>query len=199
VNQPSLALLLAAVFCSISSCGGKNGTAPPETPKPTREPPAAASMNPDVHYYKGTSTTTSPDGKTPYGPPADDIVQRTVDRQAGTIVEDVVMAGRDVPTTMRRKGTTLEFDASDEGGTFSGTLTYSGPEWDSWTYALTVGKTGSISGTGKIVDGTIMTDKMFNGPDGKPVAHISEKLAPATAEEFASEKKRLLAMPAPRH
>ena len=194
--------MLAAIALSISGCGSSPTPVTPATPT-TQKPSdgVVGVMKPEVRYYKGTSSVTSPDGKTPYGPPTDDIVQRTVDPQAGTIVEDVISAGKDIPTTMHRVGTTSVFEVSDVAGTFSGKVTFEGPEWqwDSWTYAISLGNTGSLSGTGKLVAGTITTDKMFSGPDGKPSARISETLAPSTADEFASEKKRLLAMPAPQH
>lgn len=152
-----------------------------------------------VHYYKGKVTTTSPDGKTPYGPPTDTVVRRAVDPNAGTIVEDVVSAGSEYPTTMRRIGETSAFEASD-GTTFSGTLNFAGPEWqwDSWTYALAMSdKSGTITGTGRIENGTITTEKLFTPPNGKPSARIVDSLAPSSAEEFEREKARLLALPKP--
>jgi hypothetical protein len=111
----TLPLVLLLVACGAS-------TATPTAPVGADGPIAAS-----VNYYQGTSTTTSPDSSTPCGPPAAVLVRRHVDPAARVIKERVMNDGRAFPTTLRQMEGG-EFRASDEGETFAGTVTFSGPE-----------------------------------------------------------------------
>lgn len=164
------------------------GAATSDVPTTHAEEHAATS----VRYYEGTSTTTSPDGATPYGPPVAVLVRRQVDPAAQRIEEHVINEGRAFPTTLRQTQGE-EFSASDEGETFHGTVTFSGPDWawTSWTYDLTMSDgSGTLRGSGTLSAEGIDTEKMFHGPDGSAQALIVEHLRPideATYERMLSE------------
>ncbi|MFO0745759.1 MAG: hypothetical protein U1F43_08805 [Myxococcota bacterium] len=192
MTRPVLrATLLAAAVALLAACSRK----PPPPPPPLAKVPDGAV----VQAYLGTHSMSSPDGATPYGEPGQVAVRRVIDAKGGVILEEVVWPGEAFPTTLTRTGTTAVFDAKDLAGTFTGTVTFSGPEWhwNAWTYAIDMADgSGKLTGTGQIAaDGTMTTDKLFVGSDGTPKARLRETLAPLPAASFEAERARLLALP----
>jgi hypothetical protein len=160
---------------------------------------APAARSSVVRYYVGSATTTSPDGAQAYGPAITIAARRTVDSAAGTIDEYVVHPGRAFPTRLRRGrdvGSSVAFTATDEADSFSGTVTFAGPDWawTTWTYDLSMRDgSGTLCGEGRSDGATIDTDKLFVGPDGQPRARIREHLAEVDASTFARAESELLA------
>lgn len=184
----------APLLFALSACGTSASTTT-TTPTSTVNEQSGAEIADvpaeTINYYQGTSTTTSPDGSTPYGPPAAVLVRRHVDPAAGIIEESVINNGQAFPTTLTwTQGT--EFSASDEGATFRGTVTFSGPEWawTSWTYDIAMSDgSGTLRGNGSLSADGIHTEKMFHAPDGSAQARIVEALIPideATYDELRS-------------
>ncbi|WAS94805.1 hypothetical protein [Nannocystis punicea] len=154
-------------------------------------PPAVAAT-----YYVGTTTTTSPDGAQPYGPAKTIAVRRTVDSAHDSIEELVVHPGEQFITTLqRRPGDAAVFAAGDRAGSFTGTVTFTGPEWawTAWTYdiAMTDGS-GELQGTGRLTAGSLDTDKLFISPDGQPRARIHEHLEQVDETIYKSTRDQLL-------
>jgi hypothetical protein len=160
--------------------------------------PRAAS----VEWFVGTMTTTSPDGATPYGPPARVAARRAVDPARGAIEEQVVHPGEALPTTtLRRVAGSNRFEATDAAGSFTGTLELRGPEWawDAWSYDLSMADgSGRLRGEGKLTAAGLETEKIFHAPDGRAVVRIVERLERVDAAAFAQARDELLAMPKPR-
>jgi|JI10StandDraft_1071094.scaffolds.fasta_scaffold565675_2 hypothetical protein len=144
-----------------------------------------------VRYYVGSATTTSPDGAHAYGPATTIAARRTIDSAAGTIDEYVVHPGRAFPTHLQRgraAGSGVVFTATDEADSFSGTVTFAGPDWawTTWTYDLAMRDgSGTLRGEGRSDGTTIDTDKLFIDRDGQPRARIREHLAEVDARTFA--------------
>jgi len=165
-------------------------------------PPAVAS-EPAPRYYLGTTTTTSPDGATAYGPPFPVAVRRTLDPRRGTIDEYVVHPGSTHPTHLRRDpgaGPQAIFTAEDDQRSFTGTITFTGPDWawTAWTYAITLSDgSGTLRGSGRADARSITTDKLFHGPDGQPRARIRERLDEVDLPTFTRTRDELLRQPAP--
>ncbi len=164
---------------------------------------APAVRGAEVRYYVGSTTTTSPDGARAYGPASTIAVRRTVDSAAGTIDEHVVHPGRVYPTRLRRSGVAgveVVFAATDDAGSFAGTVTFAGPDWawTTWNYEIVLRDgSGTLRGSGRSVGATIDTDKLFVGPDGQPRARIREHLAEVDARTFARAEGELLGQAAP--
>ncbi|PCC71805.1 hypothetical protein SAMN02745121_03157 [Nannocystis exedens] len=161
-------------------------------PEQSTPPPAVVAT-----YYVGTTATTSPDGSQPYGPAKTIAVRRTVDPAQGSIEELVVHPGEQFVTLLqRRPGDAAVFAASDRAGGFTGTVTFTGPEWawTAWTYdiAMTDGS-GELQGTGRLGERSLDTDKLFVGPDGQPRARIAEHLEQVDEPTYASARDGLLA------
>ena len=171
---------------------------------PACKPSAAATPaeRGDVHYYVGIVTTTSPDGVQAYGPPLTIAVRRTLDVAAATIDEYVVHPGKAYPTRLRRtevRGARVVFVAEDDARSFSGTVTFAGPDWawTAWNYDIVLRDgSGSLRGTGLAADRSIDTDKLFIGPDGQPRARIREHLEEVDAPTFTRTRDELLKTPA---
>lgn len=180
-------LLLALVAALGPACK------PPATAKPvTRD---------ETHYYVGTVITTAPDGVQAYGPELKIAARRGLDADAGTIEEYVVHPGKAYPTRLRRtegSGEGVVFAAEDEARSFSGTVTFTGPDWawTAWAYDIVLRDgSGSLRGTGRADARSIDTDKLFIGPDGQPRARIREHLERVDAPTFTRTRDELLKMP----
>jgi hypothetical protein len=142
--------------------------------------------------------TTSPDGETPYGPPKTVVARRTVSPSEGTISEYVVHPGEEHPSTLTRVGDTNVFRAEDEANTFEGTVTFEGPEWEwtRWTYDIEMSDgSGSVTGTGRLDGNGMETEKVFSGPDGAPVARITEHLEQIDNETCDTRSREVLQTP----
>jgi hypothetical protein len=187
LGQGGLLLLASSTGCAVAA---SEQTAATEseivTPLAVRE----------VVFYVGTSTTTSPDGSTPYGPPVTVIARRTVDPDDGTIRELVVHPGRTFPTTLERVPGTNDFHASDEAGSFTGTLTFSGREWawDAWSYDISMTDgSGALRGRGTRTKVGMDTDKTFFDPSGEPRARMREHFDRVDEATFEAKRAELLA------
>ncbi len=184
---------LASLLLTIAA--GCAPTAPPTAA------PAAQQTQTQTRFYVGTMTTTSPDGAQAYGPPQEIAARRTLDRRAETIDEYVVHPGRAYPTRLRRSGedgTMVVFSAEDEARSFSGTVSFEGPEWawTAWTYDLLLTDgTGTLHGSGSLSAHTIETDKLFVDADGRPQARIGERLEEVDQATFTRKRDALLAAP----
>jgi hypothetical protein len=171
----------------MTACGGAQKAAEPApTPPPPAQvaapPPAPAPPQDSVAFYLGSYTATSPDGKQQFGK-STYVVKRSVLPASRTIVEEVKRDNFASVTTLRQRGDTPVFDVSDATGAFTGTVTFSGNPYgpSSWTYLITITKTGQIiSGTGALTNAGIQTNKLISEANGKESARALEQLAPST-------------------
>ncbi|HEY1100100.1 MAG TPA: hypothetical protein VGF99_14280 [Myxococcota bacterium] len=182
-------ILACSCSCSTTPSTSSSSSSSSSTTSPT---PAATTLPAAVTttYYAGTVTVTSPDGATPYGPPTATAVMRIVDEVAGTITEVTIDDGKRRTTTLKRRGDTDVFDASDDAGSFGGTVTFSST---GWSYALTMtDKSGTITGTATLTPTTLTTAKLFAGPDGAPRAKIVDALTRIDEARYTSTAETLL-------
>ncbi|MEW5850903.1 MAG: hypothetical protein AB2A00_19105 [Myxococcota bacterium] len=159
-----------------------------------KDTPTAGSEQ--VAYYRGNSTSTSPDGSTPFGQAQETLVMRVVSPKENRILEKVRQGGRDFDTTLLRVEGSNKFTATDQGSTFTGTLTFEGQEWawNAWTYDITMADgSGKIEGKGTLGKDGIKTEKYFVAPDGNRQVRIIEELKPITKDEY--EKAMAAATP----
>lgn len=146
----------------------------------------------NTHYYYGEVNTTSPDGKTPYGPVKHSLVKRTIDEKGKTIIEDVMQDGKMFNTKLTQTDKNNVFTATDDAKSFSGTLTFEGEnwKWSNWTYDIEMTNgSGKIVGEGKLTSSGVETTKKFILPDGKEQVLITENLKEITKEEYEKLKK----------
>lgn len=212
-----LSLMTLVVFTGCQSATAPDS--PPSAPAPVASVPAAAipakapsvpagdptataapaqpdPLAPYTTYYVGTSQASSPDGKTPYGPPKVNMAQRVVDPKDGTITETVLDEGVVRTTILRRQGESNRFSATDDAKSFSGVVTFDGApwRWTGWSYDITISEgVGKIVGTATIDETTMRTQKYFIGPDGNKSVQIVDILKVVSKEEYdkalASQKK----------
>ena len=179
--------IVTFVLCaSISACAGASAA--------EGEGEGEGEGEPEVAFYVGTVTVTDPNTGASFGPPQDTVVKRTDDTFAGTIVEEVLDGTDTIITTMTRRGNTNVFDASDDGATFTGTLTYTGTPgaFSGWTYAIVLTDgSGAIEGSATIDALGIATDKTFRDPDGLARARIQDALSAVDEATYAAEHDRL--------
>lgn len=139
-----------------------------------------------AEYYYGTSTTTSPDGKINYGPPAMTLVRREVHPSDERIVETATRSGRTVVTTLEQQKGGL-FTASASDNSVSGSIEFEGDDWQwrSWRYALELGDgSGTIVGGGRIDGKWLESDRYLVAPNGERRSRVIDRLARITQEEY---------------
>ena len=179
----STCLILFSALTLLAACA--SGPATQTESAPATAP--AAKQAPAPTYYSGAVMTTSPDGEQPLGPPVKVLAKRQLLPAENKIVEEVWHSGRHIVTTLLRKEGGL-FSASDAGGSFSGTLTFSGDDWDwsAWTYDIQLSDgSGKISGRGaKTDEGRLIIEKLFIDAAGAPKARILEDHKAISPEEF---------------
>lgn len=149
-----------------------------------------------ISYYYGAVVYLGPDGKTQYGQSVS-LVKRTVDQASKTITELVTQPDRKNPKAYNDFMTTMTLDsgttfkARDEGNTFSGSLTFSGPnwQWNHWIYGLNLTAGGKIVGAGTLDQNGITTHKQVLGPDGKISVLVNESLPPISEEQYNTYHK----------
>jgi hypothetical protein len=145
-----------------------------------------SSAAPTTEYYYGTMTTSSPDGKVPFGPPVMTLVRREVAPADDRIVETVVQDGVTRVTTLQRQEGN-HFAASADDRSISGALDFAGDDWRwaSWTYAITMNDgSGTIQGTGHVDGKWIETEKYVVASNGDRRARIVDRLVQITHEEY---------------
>ncbi len=127
-----------------------------------------------VSYYYGQVSSFSPDGKLPYGK-NDLALKREVLDGGARVVETVTEAApapgmrpRVTVTELKRRKKTLVYDAADDKGAFSGTVTFKDPALSSWTYRIKFVKGGELTGSGSLSGDGIKTEKSVTGP-GRPM------------------------------
>jgi hypothetical protein len=164
-----------AFLAVLGGCSADSGTS---TPAPM----------PEIRYYVGTSTTTSPDGSRVFA--TDEVaVKRTVDAAGKQITELVVHKGESFPTTLTERGDTNVFDADDGAHSFAGTITFQGTpwSWNSWDYALTLTAGGTLAGHGDRTEAAITTAKVYAGANGVATAQIREDLKAVDAATYTAK------------
>ena len=159
------------VISLLAGCGASSSTGSQTTPE---------AASPEAAYqeaFEGTVEMFAPDGVTPIQPAASSRIVREVMPAEGQIIETVVQGEERHRAVLTRQGESAVFDATDDEHSFTGTITYAGPEWHwtSWTYALTLTESGLLlQGTGHIDGETLETSKELAPPGAPPVVIIRE-------------------------
>ena len=135
----------------------------------------------------GESIQTSPDGATPFGPPIQVRGMRKINTAEGTIIERSWHQGKHYTSLKTRQGDTNTFELSDEGNTYSGTVTFASEDWAraSMTYDIKMNDgSGTLTGTGSWEGDRYTTHKIFSDPTGTPQVRIVDNLKLVTKEAF---------------
>ena len=169
----------------LAGCGAGASSASSTTPE------SVASVAAYQETFEGTVEMFAPDGVTPIQPAAPSRIVREVMPAEGQIIETVVQGEERHRAVLTRQGESNVFDATDDAHSFTGTITYEGPEWHwtSWTYALTMTESGLIlRGTGRLDGETLETSKELTPPGAPPVVIIHEhyRRQPAAAPDTAA-------------
>lgn len=152
-------------------------------------------------FYAGNVSFSSPDGANTLGGTTS-LVKRVTNAAKREIVETVYQPAKapgapvtPIVTHLKRKGSTNVFEASDEGKTFRGTVTYDGPEWKwtHWTYAIEMLSGGeptgqTVTGEGEISPYSIKTSKTLSDASGNATLLVREELGRVTPAEFEKLK-----------
>ncbi|MBS1962471.1 MAG: hypothetical protein JST04_09660 [Bdellovibrionales bacterium] len=152
-------------------------------------------------FYAGNVSFSSPDGANALGGTTS-LVKRVTNRAKREIVETVYQPPKHeggsmtaIVTHLKRKGSSNVFEASDEGKTFRGTVTFEGPEWKwtRWTYAIDMLAAGepngmTVSGEGEISPYAIKTSKTLSDANGDATLLVREELGRVTPAEFEKLK-----------
>jgi hypothetical protein len=145
----------------------------------------------EILYYTGTYATTSPDGKTPFGPPIAIVAKRTLQKDKNLILEVLDMPKKHFEVILTRtKGGS--FTGTDQEKSWTGLIVYFGPEWkwNEWTYDIKLSDgSGTLKGKGSLTAGILKTEKIFYDLKGTPQARILETLIATTAKEYATQLK----------
>lgn len=150
-------------------------------------------------YWVGTSQASSPDGKTPYGPPTVAMAMRTVRSDDGIITETVLDRGVLRTVMMQREEGSARF-AVKEADSFGGHLDFAGhdTQLDGWSYAITMADgSGNLSGVASVAGESMSTDKVFADPGGTPRARIRETFAKVDRDAFWAKLKEATIAPPP--
>jgi hypothetical protein len=190
------ATLWVSMFGTLLLASSSNADTPT-----SKTPPTATTTQPDkaqakaviVQYLKGQMLTTSPDGKTPYGPPIQVVAKRTIDSAAGTLIEDSWHGAEHHTSSFTLRAGTLIFDVSDKKKTFQGTMTFKTKNWlrGTVTYDIKMIKNpGTVTGTGSWMNDAYHTNKIFSDSAGTPRAKITEKLTVITRKVFYASRPK---------
>ena len=174
--------VFTAIVLLLMACGTSNTT---------MDTPAATAPEVVIQYMQGRMQTSSPDGATPYGPPLDVLVKRTVDEANGSIVEESWHGTEARISRLTLRSGTLIFDATDDANSFSGTMTFETQDWlkGNVTYDINMtDNSGRLTGTGTWSEETYSTDKLFSDPSGAPQAKIVESLTLISEAEFLAAR-----------
>lgn len=175
----ALLLTLGLLLCAVS-----NGCATAPVVRASDSLPEQQS-----EYYYGTTSTSSADGKVPYGPPVMSLVRRDVSPAEDVITETTMREGTTQVTTLRREeGGRFRASAGDDA--FVGTIEFVGTEWQwtGWTSAIVLTDGGRIEASGRF-DGKWMESEAFiYGANGERRRKVVNRLVRITAEEFAAKQ-----------
>jgi hypothetical protein len=153
---------------------------------------------PSTSYYFGPVVYVSPDGKTVMGKVAS-LVTRTVNPASATITETVMQASRasngktrEYKATLTRKDAN-HFSITDAEHSYTGTITFSGPEWNwtDWTYDLQLVEGGRITGKGSLTKDGLLIEKTLLEKDGSTRLIVRENLKPVTQALYLDLRKNL--------
>ena len=140
-------------------------------------------------YYFGQVRYSSVDGKQPYGGTTS-AVMREVLAGGDRIIETVTQPGRSPATPSQtfvtritRRDHALVYDAADDEKTFTGSLTFSGPDLAAWAYDIKLAS-GALTGSGRLTAAGIATDKTL--AIARPV-RITEDLRVVTKAEYEAQ------------
>jgi len=179
-----ICILLAAA--ALSACAG--------TPAPKAAVGAVGAVA--TVYYFGPVLYFSPDGKIPYNNTQSAVIRMTsADRSR--IIETVTQPGwgpsmpsREYVTELRRRDSTLVYDAADAGGSFTGTVTFKDSGLKSWDYDIRLKDGGTIKGTGEVSPEGLRTEKQLGGIP-RPML-IKEDLKMVSEEGYRARLKEML-------
>jgi hypothetical protein len=148
----------------------------------------ARAQTPYSVYFHGTSTMTSPDGATAYGPPAATLAMREWVGER-TITEYAQHGDKAVTATLSRTvEEPLVAIATDATASFNGEIQITEGTWRNWkrwTYKLHITKSsGLLTGEGWMEGDVLKTKKIFQDASGTPRAMIRESLQKISAEEY---------------
>ena len=156
-----------------------------------------------VSFFYGEVHLFAPGGQTRLARTVS-LVRRTVSPDRAEITEEVLQPSRAKGGTppeftvrlTRQNGSTV-FDATDEGKTFTGTMTFDeGAEWnwDSWSYDFRLSADGGgMRGKGRLNAKGIQTVKTLTDAEGKPSILLREDLETISAERYEELRVKIRA------
>jgi hypothetical protein len=154
-------------------------------------------------YYFGDVKHFAPDGAKVLWKTTS-LVKRVLDPSQNTIMETVTQPPRApnspaVEFTMigTRVGNTNTFSVTAPDHSYSGAMTYSGPDWkwSHWSYDLTM-KTGEkIAGGGSVTGEGVKITKLWLGPGGELTRLIQEDLKPISEAKYTRLKAEFDSLP----
>jgi hypothetical protein len=180
--------VILPVILALSACSAT-------LPKTTSAVPTAITT-----HYLGDVKFMSQDSARSWGNTVS-LVKRIVYPAERRIIETVTQPPRnsglkaqEYRTVMNRVGASNEFSVEDEAKTFSGTISFTGLEWNwtGWTYNITLKDGATLKGTGTLDANGIHTTKELRNGKGEVAAEIKEDLAPVTEEIYLKWHKEIL-------
>jgi len=183
----ALVLITLAAACSSAPAKPDSETMDDVAEKAVEEEVAAPESTLPTTYWTGSVITSSADGSKMFGAPKEGLVKRELDRANGTIIETVWDETKFRVVKLTQQGDTNVFDATDDEGTFTGTMEFSPNAWEatSWMYALEMADgSAKIEGKATVTPETIVTEKYIVGPDGERIAKVVDNLVSATQSTF---------------
>ena len=151
-----------------------------------------------TQYYEGTSTATLPTGRSV--PNGVIIARRTVDPEAGTIVEQVVS------NDGRRPAAEIVIEMQVHGGSFAmrtaagsplgeGTLDGEAWRWTVWRSTSRLPGGIRVESVDTLLTGALVAHKTIFGSDGALLLTTTEHLSPIDAARFAQRRAEILRPP----
>ncbi|HBE87783.1 MAG TPA: hypothetical protein DDW67_01385 [Elusimicrobia bacterium] len=181
--RPGRTLALACAAALLSSCAA----------------PAFIKGVGGVAYYHGDTRFFSPDGRLPYGG-SDSALKREIVDGGGMIIETFTQPGvspgmppEERTTTLTRIGRSLSYSVSEYGSPLRGTVVFSGRGLDKWTYDLVLENGGYLTGTGRIKNGSLVTEKKLDQP-GRPML-VREDLKRVSREIYYHQVESMKPLP----
>jgi len=152
-----------------------------------------------TRYYYGPVVYSSADGKTKYARTVS-LVKRETLPEDGKIIETALQPAsrpggkpEEFTAELSRMDETAVFTVTELGGSFSGTITFTGGAewaWTKWRYDIKLSDGGSLKGGGRLSAAGIVTKKTFTKPDGR-VTLISETLKPISVKRYEALHEKI--------